>query len=766
MEYTKNKRDLMSLRKHVLAVAVSTAIANMQTAHAADVLEEVIVTATKREVSMQDLAQSVTAFTTEDIERLGFRQLDDYVKHIPSLSFSRREPGGTSIVFRGVAASGIQFGATASSAVYLDEQPITAGGQNPDPRLIDIERVEALSGPQGTLFGSSSQSGTLRIITNKPDTEAFESWVEGTASVIDGGDTGYDISGMVNIPLVENKLALRLVGFQAEEAGFIDNVLSPSPGGTTDNANVVKDDVNSSTYSGGRASLRWNVSDNWRLDATAIVQELDVDGFSDVDLDMGDLEQVRFYDEKASDDWYQLGLTLEGDLGFADLTVATSYFDREFRYEADSSYYVFFLDSYLSSYYTSYDFGGDPIGHAINSQDTESYTVEARLASSADSGSRWNWLLGSFYNKTTSVGRFESNIDNFTDTPAFAYIDYNYGAEPTDTWFKGMYDQELEQVSVFGEVTMDITDHFSVTAGGRWFKFERSFDLVQESPAGVTNSENYLNESQSTDEDGWVPKFNTTYTFDDDRLVYFTYSEGFRVGGSNPVPGRSNLPRNYDSDTLTNYEVGAKTQWLDSSLRFNFAAYHMEWDDIQVQVEDTQSAVFATGFINFPSAEIDGMEASVAWIPADGWDISGTLAYNNAEISETSTQFGLTVENGTPLPLTPDWKGSLSVEYAVPHTLFGASPFVRFDYSYTGESVNALEGAEAVIGGFPVRTQDSYQIGDFSAVLEGELWSATLFVDNVWDERAELFFNNTWTKTRLSMNQPRTFGVRFRRWFK
>ena len=202
-------------------------------------LGEVIVTATKRAERLQDVSESISAFDSDDIAMRGLTQIDDVAKYIPGLSLAQREPGGTTIVFRGVAASGIQFGAVSSSALYLDEQPITQSGRSVDPRFIDIERVEALRGPQGTLYGSSSQSGTLRVITNKPDPSGFDAWAEAQVYQVEDGDTGYDISAMLNLPLAD-RLALRLVGFAAEDAGYIDNVLSDSPGGTFDNADVVE----------------------------------------------------------------------------------------------------------------------------------------------------------------------------------------------------------------------------------------------------------------------------------------------------------------------------------------------------------------------------------------------------------------------------------------------------------------------------------------------------------------------------------------------
>ncbi len=207
--------------------------------------------------------------------------------------------------------------------------------------FIDIERLEALRGPQGTLYGSSSQSGTLRVITNKANPSGFDAWAEAQAGGTHSGGVSHDLSAMVNLPLVADKLSLRLVGFTSEDAGFIDNVLSTSPGGTFDNANVVDKDVNTIKTSGGRASLRWDVSDNVDLTLGALFQDAHADGHGDMSLDKGDLEQVRFEKESLDDKWYQLALTLNAELPFAEAVVSASYFDRNFRYEADATEYEF-----------------------------------------------------------------------------------------------------------------------------------------------------------------------------------------------------------------------------------------------------------------------------------------------------------------------------------------------------------------------------------------------------------------------------------------
>jgi len=784
-------------------------------------LEEIIVTATRRAESIQDVSESISAFDTKAIEVRGLNNIDDLGKFVPGLSFATREPGGTTIVFRGVTPSGLQFGAVSSSGLYLDEQPITQSGRNPDPRLIDIERIEALRGPQGSLYGASSQSGTLRVITNKPDPTAFDAYAEGEVSSIDGGGTGYDVNGMVNIPLVQDRLALRLVGFTSEDAGYIDNVLSVSPGtqafgdanpGTPfDNSDKVDEDVNSKKTSGGRAALRWDVTDDLDVTLGALFQDVSSDGHGNINRGVGDFNQVRFSDEGLDDKWYQLALTVNASLPFGEAVFSASYFDRDFRYEADATDYEFRFnwqsvcydaggnvvlagddctsDTFArQTYYTSYDFGGDPHGFATNHEETQITTLEARLQSRSDSQSRWSWLIGAFYSEEKGKTAFDSFIRGYSDTPAFAYFSYyenNLSGSPlapTETWFLGRYDTELDQVAVFGEVSFDLTDAFTITAGGRWFDYDRKFAQQQQAPEGFHGA-TLLDGNQKTSEDGTVGKLNLTYRFDKDRLIYATWSEGFRVGGSNPVKPASLLPKDYDSDKLTNYEIGLKTEWLDNRVRFNIAAYYMEWDKFAVQVEDPQPNVFQLGFVNLPTAEIPGVEADFVVTLSDAWQLDGAVSWNDAQVSEATTlsvtneggqSYSFQVKDGARLPLTPDWTATVGIEYRSDARWLDAQPYARFDYSYVGESVNSLEGIESVVSGAAPQIQDAYQTGDLRFGLESDRWSASIFVNNIWNEYATLFIDNRWGSLpgpefgawnggqRLSVLQPLTFGLTLR----
>ncbi|MGH8242503.1 MAG: TonB-dependent receptor [Steroidobacteraceae bacterium] len=763
----------------VLSVASGTA-ASQEASPEVTGLDEIIVTATKRAERLQDVSESISAFDANAIAMRGLQQMDDVSKYIPGMSLAQREPGGTTLVFRGVASSGIQFGAVSSSALYLDEQPITQSGRSPDPRFIDIERIEALRGPQGTLYGASSQSGTLRVITAKPDPTGFDAWAEAQLTSVSGGSEGYDVSAMVNVPLAADRLALRLVGFAAEDAGYIDNVLSDSPlgqeepgQGTFDNSNVVEKDVNSIETTGARAALRFDVTETFDATLGLIYQDTKADGHSDVSEGFGDLNQVRFEEESLDDRWYQAALTVNASLGFGDLVVAASYFDRKFDYEADATDYEF---QFQQSGYVIYDFGGDPRGFATNHENTRITTVEARLQSSNDAESRWSWLGGVFYSREAGHTSFDSFVRDYEDSPAFAYFSYyeqnltGNPLAPTETWFLGRYETELEQRAVFGELGFDVTENFTITAGGRWFEYDRTFNLHQESPAGFSGA-TLTDADTETKDDGTVGKLNFTYRFDDDRMVYATWSEGYRNGGANPVRPNSILPREFEPDTLTNMELGAKTEWLDNRLRFNIAAYVMEWDDFAVQIEDPQPGVFQLGFVNLPTAEIPGVEAELTFAVNDAWQIDATLGYNDAHVSEATTltltdengvDYVREVEDGARLPLTPDWSGALGIEWRSRGQLMNAQPFARIDLAYVGEVVTNLEGFESVVGQAGVSTQDAYETGDFRIGLESGSWSASLFVENLWDERAVTFRSNRWAQPRLTILRPRTYGLQFR----
>ena len=325
---------------------------------------------------------------------------------------------------------------------------------------------------------------------------------------------------------------------------------------------------------------------------------------------------------------------------------------------------------------------------------------------------------------------------------------------------------------MFGEFGYEFTDHFSVTAGGRWFNYDESFTLHQEQPPGF-DGYTLLDKTSSSSDSDHVSKLNLTYKFDPSRIVYFTYSEGFRNGGSTPVRDRSILPGSYRPDVLKNYELGAKTEWADRRVRLNLTLYDMTWDDIQIQVEDPQPGVFALATVNFPQAQIQGGDAQLEWLALDNLTLGASLSYIDAQLSQSSVlcfpaaSGGGEVclppaEKGARLPLTPDWKATFSFDYNFSQRMLGGTPFLRFNYSYIGKLVNSLAGFESISFGSRSNKIDAYDTGDLQFGVEADRWTATLALDNVWDERADQFINNRWGTPRISINHPRTLAFTFK----
>ena len=826
-----------SLSAAVSALCAGVPLAQAQSQDVADetsALEEVIVTGTKRgALNLQDVPISITAFTDEAIREQGFKQLDDYFGQIPSLSVGRYEPGNANVIMRGCAISGFSFGGSATTGVYLDEQPITAAGLNPDPRLVDIERVEAYAGPQGTTYGDASQCGTLRIITNKPMVGENSAWVDLTGTSVQHGETGYDASAMLNLGLGENA-AFRLVGFSAHDAGYVDNVLGDSPRGTFDNAHRVDSDVNGTDVYGARAALRWQPSETWTIDLQGIYQKTEQDGLGDADINelywegrnLGEWQQLRFNPETWSDEWSQIALTAEGDLGWAVLTATGSYFDRETLATLDGTTYLQsfqeradYYRAYYNAYLTLYDWGGDPTGRIYDPYKVKRKTLEVRLATTEEMSSRWSALVGAFYNKNEEPRTpFKSQVtgqgDNCTVyyaaapgcSGAFSYLSYGHYAyfgtfsKPSDNWWTGIYEDELKSTALFGEVQFNITENFSITAGGRWYEIDTKRLLIQ---GPLIDPIEGVNPNCGTEEDrlawledgipqegfdlcwtdfraessesGFVPKLNATWFWAPDKMLYATYSEGFRGGGGNGgrrgtifAPGTQY--GSYESDNLTNYEIGTKNTLFDGRVTLNATFYHMVWDDIQIETEDPQPGFFALGIVNFPQAEIDGIEADMHWAVTQNFTLSGTLGYNKAELSEDAILFEGTdgersAVSGTRLPLMPEWKYSVTGRYDFDSTLWNAQPFLVGTWTYNGDTVNSLAGFQSSVNQAGARVTPSFNIVNLRFGLDAAGWSAALFVDNLFDEYATVFYSERYTQARATVLPPRTFGINFRKNF-
>jgi outer membrane receptor protein involved in Fe transport len=793
--------------KSTLAVAISMALTGQtETAQAQDGehvgLEEITVTARKREQSLQDVSASVQAITGEDLKRQGLANMEDVIRFLPSVSHIGGTAGANKIIFRGVSDNPNAFIAASSSALFLDEQPLTQFAVNPEPRMIDIERVEALAGPQGTLYGDSSQSGTLRIITNKPDPSAFSAFGDVMYRTGEESDASYEVSGMLNLPLIEDKFALRLVGFSATDGGFIDNVLGVSPmKAGFDNASVVEENINGVDSVGGRVSAKWFINDDWSVYGAAIYQNSEAQNRNDYDPGVGDLKTVKFFNDVRDDTWSQLALTIEGEFGDGfEFVSSTSYFDRDVDYIYDRTTYAAYFNVNFCEYafFPGYCWSGqtfydqDTVARNTYIQENTRFTQEFRLSHSTDNT---RWVVGAFYEEKTEYWEYRAQTNQFLTSPLVVYYwtsstysgnTYTFDGSDPSFWLSAD-DTDWEQWAVFGNFSMDFNDHWSAEIGLRYFDQTMDKTYLVGKPF-LTDAPAWPDVVQPTGgNSSTVPKVSLTYRIDDEKLVYGLYSEGWRAGGVNRNRTPFTVfPSSYEPDKLKNLEFGTKTRWADGRVQVNATVFFMQWEDYQIEVVDPSFQPCGPGEIpdvdfcdqpfqvlvgNVGDAEQFGVEFDFRAVAGDNLDLGLNLTYLDAKTSEDFT-VTLDVPKGTGLPNVPDWKLNTFAQYNWPVSFVSdGSMYARLQYSYQSESDNQLEPFPEVAPGeannLPKRVQPSYGIADFSVGLSGRNWLLMAFVNNLGDERAVLFdnvlFHDTFFgRNRINTNRPREYGVRFR----
>jgi len=757
---------------HPLARAIAMATASMpalaaaqtadQTEQEAGMLEEVIVTATKREVNMQDLPMSIEAFNNEQIQKMGLFNMRDVLKVVPSMSSVSEAPGRNEVVFRGVSTGSGQWRTDSGSAVYLGDVPMTSATQAVDPRMVDIERVEALPGPQGTLFGASSQSGAFRIIPNRAQhNESYGNLTVGGTWMAEG-DPGYKLEGWGNIPLVEDTLSMRFVLFDVHSGGFIDNIYGTNIFSDDNNGDMVEDDFNTWDQTGGRLSVLWSINDSWDVEAMYMNQSQKSQGdpLSDPNAEgVGDLEIVRFNKDVRKDDWWIGALTITGDLGFAELKSVTSYLDREIYYEFDATVWGQIraqevLTPGTDIYYNVWYATGFHRERSINDQTAERFTQEFRLTSTSDS--RFQWMVGAYYEKTEDFWDYVfAEVEDLQNTPFGYYwaLYYETYIPNTNSWWKEIYSSTTEQVALFGELNYRITDKFSATVGARWFEYDRDRVERQEFPEGNP----YDNDTYQGKDDDTLFKFAIDYSFDDDKMIYVLYSEGFRLGGFNSlrIPNTV-LPDSYGPDALKNYEIGLKSQWLNNRIQWNITLYQMDWEEIQRNIQDPDDWS-SNGHVNMGDAEIRGIETSLRWQATDQFRIDVSYAWNDTELkddywlsdlvdlNDPESQDELLGARGQNLAIAPPQKLWIGLHYDLPDLFNGFDGWVRYDHSWRDAQFhdwwNAREDKSDCRCGRKLMEKADEGSFQFSLGKPGD-WSVTLSIWNIWDDR-----NSQWIRS-------------------
>jgi outer membrane receptor protein involved in Fe transport len=699
---------------------------------------------------------------------------------------------------RGITTGSAEYRTDSQVAVYLDEQPVTSISQQPEVRMIDIARIESLPGPQGTLFGSSSQSGTLRIITNKPNHDGFSGQVDGSIAGTDGGDDSYDLNGHLNFPLVDDKLALRIVGFVSQDGGFVDNVvgdtisgLPGAYGSPLTNAAIAKENQNVYDMAGGRVAALWDINERWAVDLSYILQTSEAVGTWETDPSLDDYQVVRFFEEYRNDDWWQTSMTIRGDLGFAELVSTTSYFERDSSYQWDNMTYNQWQTAYYGApgYNPLYDYEYE-FGSVFNFQVQERFAQELRLTSLGDS--KLQWMVGAFYDDVYDAWQYGSFLPNVVQTNGWAsaqyYACYYNGLgydvacplPETTKIYVNDYSKTIKQTAVFGEVTYNLTDKWSVTGGMRWFQFDRSDHQVYGSVGGAPPPGSYgVGEGvfdSAGKSDDTVLKFSTQYEINDDKMVYFTYSEGFRLGGENSPRAAATgfFPYNYGPDLLQNYEAGLKSEWLQNRLQLNVTFFLMEWSDIQLNSSVGGGAPWwLRGTFNGQTGESKGVEISGEWQATDNLVFQGSAFFNNSEYTaDTFTPSGGDyLEDGQEMPNSPDTKYWLAAEYTIPE-VFGGDLWFRYDTSYQSETWDNLDAAldndlEALI---PSWKSSNLQIG-----LSRQTWDISLMARNIWNDMginslinstyASDYFGDTRFRNERTVQRPRTISLSLRKRF-
>lgn len=773
-------RGRMALGASLLA---TTMLAGVPAAYAAETaagptVEELVVTAQKREENIQDVPVAVTAFSTKKLEDLHVNNFDDYIKFLPSVAFQSSTPGFSTVYMRGVASGGDgnHSGSQPSVGTYLDEQPITTIGGALDLHVYDLARVEALAGPQGTLYGASSQAGTLRLITNQPKIGVFEARYDLTANQVAHGDAGYVAEGMVNLP-VNDKIAVRIVAWDEHDAGFIDNVPGtltyPTSGVTINNSARAKKNYNDVDVYGARVAVKFDLNENWTIRPTYMTQDMKTNGTFGYDPSKGELKVTRFLPEDSHDRWYQAAMTVEGKLGDFNLVYSGGYLDRRIDAHTDYTDYSFFYDTLFGSGAYITDAAGNVIDPTQRISGRDHLTAafnEIRLTSPQDK--RLRYVVGAFQERQTHF--IEQNYQITGIDPGIAVPGWK------DTLWLTEQLRVDRDYAAFGEVYFDITDKLMLTAGMREFKTDNSlrgfygFGRGYSSRTGVAacfgpttvGKGPCTNLDKRVKETGEIYKLSLNYKFDDDKMVYGTYSQGFRPGGINR---RSTLAP-YSSDYVYNYELGWKTEWADHSLRWNGAIYYENWKDFQFSFLGPNSF---TEILNAGQAEIKGAETELSWAtPIQGLNINGAASYTDAKLTEpycgTVDAAGRPVKtcaspqapSGTQLPVTPKWKGNVTARYEFPWGDFNGH--VQGSAVYQGESFPDLRTEQKdILGRLKAYTQV-----DLSAGLARDNWNLELSALNVFDEIGDTFRSSqcdaaVCQKPYIRPLRPRTLQIKF-----
>jgi iron complex outermembrane recepter protein len=807
------KRKLARTRAKWAGMPLASAlIAGGGVAHAADssdttVLDEVVVTAQKRSEDMQKVPISMQVLSGQDLAQHNVTDFDDFAKLLPSVSYQSLGPGQAQVYFRGIASGndGLHAGSLPTTGVYLDEIPVTTIGNTLDVHIYDIDHVEALAGPQGTLYGASSLSGTLRIITNKPDPSAFSAGYDVKADDYGPGSPGGEFEGYINVPLGDH-VAVRLVGFYDYTGGYINNVLTSDtfqlgaaagppnqPQTYTNAANVEKTFNPVQTY-GGRGALKVDLNDNWSIMPQVLWQSQRADGNFSYNPQQGNLNVGDFGPEYNEDKWYQSALAVQGKVSNFDIVYSGGWFERNVHNVVDYTGYSVAYDAIAQQPGATYNavryqncVAGTPATNCNGGAYTlanptqfvdnhDQYTkLNQELRISSPSNYAFKGLLGLFYQRQTDDIRAAFQTP---DLPSY----YSIQGSP-NTVYLSQQDRADRDYAVFTDLSYEFSSQWKLNAGIRQFWVENTLYGFFGFPYVTTQSGTgscspplsaatiipgywpCVNTNKKVIEDGETHRVTLTYQIDPDRMVYATYSTGFRPGGNNRRVGVAP----YTDDTLTNYELGWKTSWMEGRLRANGALFYEKWYNMQLSVNGSNGI---TSIVNAANADVKGVESQLEWLALDNLTLSASATYVDAKTTQDYCNLNAdegvshnctdpVAPSGTQLPVTPKIKSNLTARYKF--TVNDYNDFLQAVVIHQGTSTSVLNVEKNdLMGDLP-----QFTTLDLSAGMGKDNWKVEVFVNNVFNELGQLgriaqcTNDYCYENYRVYPIKPQLFGIRF-----
>lgn len=703
-------------------------------------LQEIIVTANKRDEDIQTSAMAVSAISGQDIEEQSSDLLAQVAATVPGLAVTNGGQGQTRFAMRGLSTSGNNFLTQSPVGFYLDETAITLAnvgfaGQF-DPSFFDLARIEVLRGPQGTLYGAGSLGGAIRIITNQPDATKTDARVRASIASVDSGDPNYSADAMLNLPLIDDKLAWRTTTSFKHLGGFVDQT---TPDGRQ------ASNTNSQRTVNVRTALQWQPTESFTITPGLFYQ----DGSSrDQPAVDGLTDNMRHtaWDKQPGSDEVRLGslnLRYDGD-GYS-VNSNNSYFYRFWALDKDYS------DSLTWTVRPTYS-----TLHPANSPWTtrsETATSETRISSTGKGPLQW--VGGIYYARQLNLQNQTMFIDGFS-----AASGGSSSGIPVinDEVFYGRTANNNTQKAVFGEISYELPSGLKFTVGGRQFAIDTYLSRALTGLiAGGTQAS-----VRRSDATGFVPKYGLSYQIDDERMVYALASKGFRIGGPNvqiPFPlcadalaqyGITSPPDQFNPDSVWNYEVGAKTDWLDSRLRINASAYYIDWSEIQLNTALSCGYSFMS---NVATAKSQGLELEASQLLGERWLMGGTMSFIDA--SYTSSLPAAGIREGSQLQGSPRRTGSAYLEFKSDLAEWDLS--ARGEFSYYGETQQSYS-ATALNPYVP-----SYELFNARLVMNKGPFSVSLYGNNLTNKviysQLAIFRNNYLGLVDAAMLPPRTIGI-------